>query len=115
MVKVTKIQTREVQGSLAVEVDRVTTRRNDPVLMVRRHVRGFSVCPARGKTCSICNRRNHFAAVCRAKKEKCTEAVAYEVAEARENINDYYCDGVESQVNSVIRWYQELVLENRLK
>ncbi|KAJ8877424.1 hypothetical protein PR048_021878 [Dryococelus australis] len=37
------------------------------------------------------------------------------VAEALEFVNDYYCDGVEFKVDSVIRWFQELVLENRLK
>ena len=34
----------------------------------KKHVRGTSNCPAYGKICSKCHKKNHFALVCRAKE-----------------------------------------------
>ncbi|KAL4721580.1 hypothetical protein ACJJTC_009425 [Scirpophaga incertulas] len=63
-----------VQGSLnsqTITVDKITKRNLKNMVNCkwcgRQHEANIKLCPARGKTCTKCNKLNHFATVCRSR------------------------------------------------
>ncbi|XP_063244992.1 uncharacterized protein LOC134546240 [Bacillus rossius redtenbacheri] len=94
------------------------------------HIKDPVNCPARGKTCSLCGRRNHFAKVCKSRGElhigKSQNSKLNEVKEvytgrhnntqANQQWEDYYCSLVfalkETDHIATICWKETGCLEN---
>jgi len=64
---------REDEEEYINEIKRNKTRKTDEITCKfcnRKHEMNREKCPAFGKTCNICSKRNHFAAVCKNKEVK---------------------------------------------
>ena len=100
--KPTNAKTREKSQHKSQHLHKKPNARNDKCGYCGGHYPHADTCPAKGKLCNFCHKRNHFATVCRQRKstpinEVKTSASRSMHDNSSESSNDEYCYGIDGK------------------
>ncbi|XP_021347384.1 uncharacterized protein K02A2.6-like [Mizuhopecten yessoensis] len=71
-----------------------------------------NLCPARGQTCRLCGKRNHFAKACKSKQKKATDKTTQQVHAVENYEHELFIDSVEYVTSNV--WLAPLEVHGNL-
>ena len=97
--KPTNVKTREKSQHKSQHLHKKPNAGNDKCRYCGGHYPHADTCPAKGKLCNFCHKRNHFATVCRQRKSTPMNEVKTSASRpmhdnSSESSNDDYCYGV---------------------
>ncbi|KAL4711894.1 hypothetical protein ACJJTC_006063 [Scirpophaga incertulas] len=81
-----------------IVVNEITTKLINCKWCGKKHEANIKLCPARGKTCMKCSRKNHFASVCKSRQVKnVQQETPCNSLENNEEDNEYYCNNIQKK------------------